>query len=60
MCLGKYCFEKAGNDRIKQRSWAVVAVKDKVGYVEKESSRMMVRRSSYEARVDDVSTRSNC
>lgn len=47
-----------GRDRINKRVFRVVAVKDKVGYVEKESSSKMVRRSSYEAR-DYVSTRSN-
>jgi hypothetical protein len=55
-----YCFEKRGNDRINYCNLRVVAVKGKVGYVGRESSSTMVRRSSYEARVVDVSKRSNC
>lgn len=58
--LAKYCFEKTRHDRINYRNLRVVAVKGKVGYVGKESSSKMVRRSSYEARVVDVSKRSNC
>jgi len=47
------------HDRINCCNLRVVAVKGKVGYVGKESSSKMVRRSSYEAR-DDVSKYTNC
>lgn len=57
---GNDCVEKSEYDRIYYGNLRVVAVKGKVGYVGRESSSSMVRRSSYEARVVDVSKCSNC